>query len=302
MKTYVSILCLLSVFTATAGLSPIPGGSFLMGDAAGTSGSAPIHSVNVSPFLMESNLVTYAAWTNVYAWATKHGYSFGSPGSGKKTRTDNPVQSVSWYDAVKWCNARSEMEGLRPCYWLDTNKAMLYQSGNRDLVNACVDWTATGYRLPTEAEWEKSARGGLQGQRFPWGNTISQAQANYHSYAIGYPGWDLSKVQWNPVGQIGGNPGTSPVGSFRRNAYGLSDMAGNVEEWCWDWASSKYYGTFPMNGWPANPAGPATGTTRITRGGAWRDDVLSAPCWARTFRQPKYMADTVGFRCARRTP
>jgi formylglycine-generating enzyme required for sulfatase activity len=88
------------------------------------------------------------------------------------------VVVVDWYDVVKWCNARSEMEGRTPAYYTSAEQTTVYRSGQTDVDNAWVNWTA-GYRLPTEAESEKAARGGASGQRFPWGDTISWGQANY---------------------------------------------------------------------------------------------------------------------------
>ena len=127
--------------------------------------------------------------------------------------------------------------------------------------NNWVKW-CTGYRLPTEAEWEKAARGGLSGQRFPCGNMISESQANYYGDTNTYS-YDLGPNGYNAVGQIGGSSGTSPVGSFAANGYGLYDMAGNAYEWCWDW-----YGGY-SSGSQTDRRGPASGSDRVSRGGCW---------------------------------
>ena len=130
---------------------------------------------------------------------------------------------------VKWCNARSEKEGLAPCYHTDVARTAVYRTGRVDVTNDMVNWSANGYRLPTEAEWEKAARGGLVGRRFPWGDQITHSLANYSSDSI-YP-YDTSPTRgYHPDYQAGGAPYTSPVGNFAANGYGLYDMAGNVYE------------------------------------------------------------------------
>ena len=166
---------------APQGMVLIPAGSFLMGDTfnEGYSDERPLHSVYVSAFYMDRTEVTKALWDEVYGWAVIHGYTFDNAGSGKAL--DHPVHYVNWYDCVKWCNARSEKEGRVPAYYRDAAQTLVYRAGRVDVQNEWVKWNA-GYRLPTEAEWEKAARGGLSGKRFPWGDTISHSQANYYSY------------------------------------------------------------------------------------------------------------------------
>jgi formylglycine-generating enzyme len=235
----------------------IPAGSFTMGDTldGGMGDAVPVTNVYISAFYMDANLVSYSLWKNVYSYAINHGYSFAHAGSGKAN--NHPVFNVDWYDCVKWCNARSQQAGKTPVYYTDAGLTQIYTNGE---VAVYPNWSAKGYRLPTEAEWEKAARGGLSGQRFPWGNTISQSQANYESMKK-YP-YDLGPKGYNATYATGRFPFTSPVGSFAPNGYGLFDMAGNLWEWCWDWYATTYAGG-------ANPIGPSSGSARTMRGGSW---------------------------------
>ncbi|MCB1132201.1 MAG: SUMF1/EgtB/PvdO family nonheme iron enzyme, partial [Verrucomicrobiae bacterium] len=165
----------------------IPAGTFQMGDQSdplvGYSHELPVHSVYVSAFYMGRYEVTHQLWENVRAWALNRGYTDLLESTGWLSLSKGPgypVESIPWYEIVKWCNARSEMENRTPCYRVD---GVVYRTGWQDAVTC--NWNADGYRLPTEAEWEKAARGGLNGKNFPWGNTISQSQANYDSYWSG---------------------------------------------------------------------------------------------------------------------
>jgi formylglycine-generating enzyme required for sulfatase activity len=275
----------LSLLAIPPGMALIPAGSFTMGDTLdGESDAIPI-SVTVSAFYMDVNLVSYSQWQGVYNWATSHGYGFDYVGSRKAA--NNPVQTVDWYGTVKWSNARSEQAGLTPVYYTDADLTQVYRNGR---VAPYVNWGASGYRLPTEAEWEKAARGGLSGQRFPWGNTISERQANYYGNT-GYS-YDLGPNGYNATGLIGGSPYTSPVGWLAANGYGLYDMAGNVFEWCWDWNAFTYAGG-------SDPRGPASGNARVLRGGAWNSVASFARCALRYDDVPGYGNDGYGFRCAR---
>ena len=154
--------------------SLIAAGSFTMGDGLDGLSDAPVHSVNVSGFYMGKHEVSWSQWQEVRDWAVSNGYSdLSGVGSGKGA--DHPVQTVNWYDVVKWCNAASERAGLPPVYYAAQGGAV-YRTGE---LAPYIDYTQQGYRLPTEAEWEKAARGGSSGKRFPWGDLISHDNANY---------------------------------------------------------------------------------------------------------------------------
>ena len=259
--------------TVPADMALIPAGSFTMGNCMdpneGWEAELPLHTVNVSAFYMDKYDVTYALWQQIYNWATNHGYSFEWAGSGKAAV--HPVQTVDWFNCVKWCNARSEMEGRVPAYYTSAAQTTVYRTGEVHLDNSSVKWYS-GYRLPTEAEWEYAARGGLSGQRFPWGNTISESQANYFSTGTQNCTYDLSNTGFNPTFNDGVWPYTSPVNYFAPNRYGLYDMAGNVCQWCWDW-----YGGYDSDS-QTDPRGPTYLTGRVIRGGSWASDCMFGGC------------------------
>ncbi len=266
------------------GMAWIPAGSFSMGDSKGEGDTdeRPVHSVSVDGFYMDRTEVTKAQWDAVYSWAVTNGYSFNNAGSGKAP--NHPVQTVNWYDVVKWCNARSEMEGRTPCYTVSGSPYKIGQSA------PVCNFEANGYRLPTEAEWEKAARGGLHGKRFPWGDTITHNQANYNS-SSSYS-YDISPTRGYHPDYDEGSPYTSPVGRFSANGYGLYDMAGNVWEWCWDWYGSSYYASSPSS----NPKGSSSGAYRVLRGGGWSNNAGYCRSADRCRDDPADRNDSLGFR------
>ena len=246
------------------GMAPIPAGPFQMGDDR-VEYATPVHKVTVSVFAIDKWEVSIEFWESVRAWGNSRGYDLAAGGSfGAK----HPVHSVNWYNVVKWNNARSEKEGKVPAYYVDEAMTQVYRSEEKD--PAGVKWEA-GYRLPTEAEWEKAARGGREGDLYIWNNTnIIYLSANYND---------------------SGMARTTPIGSYNENGYGLYDMAGNVSEWCWDW-----YGEF-LNIAQNNPRGQVFGTERIQRGGGWENGQQKIQVASRSLDYPNKIQRYRGFRC-----
>ena len=278
---------------APAGMALIPAGPFVMGDtlndwlpAWGTNPEIPVHTNQLSAFYMDKFEVTKTLWDEVRLWANTNGYDLGTIGLGKAT--NHPVHSVTWYEVVKWCNARSERAGRVPAYYTSAAQTTVYRSGQTDVQNSWVKW-GSGYRLPTEAEWEKAARGGASGQRFPWGNTITHNNANYYS-SSSYA-YDISPTRGDhPSFQAGGYPYTSPVDYFAPNGYGLHDMAGNVWEWTWDWSGS--YSASPAT----DPRGPTLGMIRLIRGGGWYGTAIYCRAAGRDYIHPAHRFNNGGLR------
>ena len=219
-----------------AEMSYIPASSFEMGDHFGESQARelPVHTVTVDGCYMDKTEVTVRQFKAFLA-NSDYNWTGSWTSVDQYSPTDNhPMIYVNWYDAMAYC-----------------------------------EWA--GKRLPTEAEWEKAARGGLQGKRYSWGNQIDDTNANY-----------------------GNNVGTTTVaGSYPANGYGLYDVAGNVWEWCADWWQTDYYTSSPAN----NPLGPDTGSSRVLRGGRWYSSPYDLRVSNRDYYSPAFRRNLFGFRC-----
>jgi formylglycine-generating enzyme required for sulfatase activity len=231
-------------------------------------------------------------WTNVYAYATNRGYDFyyeGQQGQNGTPRSNYPVETVDWLDCLKWCNARSQQAGLIPCYYTDAGYTHVFTNDFAGFPSLAVyqSLSCNGYRLPTEAEWEKAARGGLNGRRFPWGNLISAGQAQYAACTNCDFGYDLGPNH-NPTGP-------SPASALDVNGYGLYDMVGNLTEWCWDVYATSYGQPTPIN--PTGPDGPST--VRVVRGGNWVNYAFLGRCAYRNYGDVLNANYIIGFRCVR---
>ncbi len=254
----------------------IPAGSFIMGDNQGISNEQPAHKVTLTNFMISKFDTTYSNWVKVYDWAIANGYSFTNEGSmgynAKGLKGSNPVVFVNWYDAVKWCNALSEMEKKTPVYYIDAKLSKVYRTGDTDVNIKNVKWDADGYMLPTEAQWEYACKASSTNEYF-WGSNPA----------------DSADFTWFKENSMNS---THETGTKNPNGWGLYDIIGNVWEWCFD-----AYGDYKAQD-EVQPAGPASGSVRIIRGGCFNSTTDDFRTAVRVPEDPTYSSRDTGFRVA----
>lgn len=250
-----------NVVTTSAGdeMILIPAGSFSMGSDSGDDDERPVHEVKIDAFLMDRFEVTQKMFARL---------EMSNPSHFKGD--DHPADNLTWVLAAQFCNIRSEAEGLEPCY---------------DAQTAECDYTKSGYRLPTEAEWEYACRAGTTSD---YGFGSDPRKAREHA-------WFVENARKK----------THPVGRKKPNPWGLYDMHGNVAEWCNDAYDAGYYAKSPAE----NPRGPADQEAEmyVVRGGSWDSSAARLRSSARGSDRPGFgdaclAPDTLGFRCVRRAP
>ena len=265
----------------TSGFVKVPGGWFVMGGIQLGKRVLPTSRVYVDPFLMQATEVIFGQWKEVWEWGQENGYPDLAPGHGKGD--NHPVVMIDRGDTLKWCNAASEKEGRKPCY---RKNGDVYRVGSSDGI--LCDWEADGFRLPTEAEWERAAKCGKT-RLYAWDGPADAHRANYMAWATSAEGAKHSEF-WQ-----GEAPHTAPVGSYPPNEWGLYDMVGNVQEKCWDWFSEDF-----LPDGLRNPTGPENGTLRSLRGGSWSDKEGWGSVVRRYSNQYKEVNNSTGFRIVTR--
>lgn len=269
-------------------LALIKPGAFAMGShPADTNrrGDETLHSVRITrPFYLGVMEVTQAEYQKVM----DHNPSWFAPKAGGEAAVRGfdtatfPVERVSWFDALAFCNALSERDAYEPHYRLDD-----VERKDKSIVRAKVTVLGgTGYRLPSEAEWEFACRAGTETPFHYGGESYGRsANAKGASVAGGYGG----EIKGQNLGRA------TRCGSYPPNAWGLWDMHGNVGEWCFDWYDNGYYAASPR----VNPTGPETGAQRVWRGGSWLLEERSCRAASRNWYPPEEAKEFLGFRVAR---
>lgn len=269
-------------------LVSITGGTF---NQKATIGTPDNFNHTLSDYTMAKYELTYELWYTVYQWAISNGYSFanagkeghdGIEGAAPTAAKYEPVTTLDWSDAIIWLNAYSYMSGLTPVY---TYESVMIKDSRDSNISVCYDatcdWTANGYRLPTEGEWQFAA---------------SNKGATPYNYASGATAYYNNSTETKKVAWYSSNSGgsTKPVGTTTNsNALTLWDMSGNVYEWCWD-RSGYYPGT------SIDYKGPTSGESRIFRGGGWAPNVSDLQIGARNFLNPYVgYSEYIGIRITR---
>lgn len=284
---------------------PLNTTGFLMGSNAVGGTAMPEHTVaSISAFAMAKYEVQYGDWLSVKTWATANGYTFANPGlqGDNGARTDqHPVTTVNWRDAIIWCNAASERQGLTPVYFtnagfstpLRISTATTSANGTAGSEDTpYVNWSANGFRLPTEAEWEYVARYN-DGATFMRGDAPSGWKDNNPANGL------VDAAENDPVAWYTTNStsATHVVGTALGNALGLFDMSGNAYEWVWDW-DGTYTSATPYT--DADSKGPTNGSGRLSRGGWWVGAATFLRASSRNVTSPWIAGATLGFRPVRR--
>ncbi|OGV60894.1 MAG: hypothetical protein A2498_08105 [Lentisphaerae bacterium RIFOXYC12_FULL_60_16] len=327
IQRIILFLAIITAFAAPAdppvplpGMVIIPAGTFEQGDSHNLAADArPIHAVDTDAFYMDRTEVTVEQAARVFDESLRRGWTT-LEGSNLISRT-NPARLLlitgPWPAMLSVSNNTITFSGnpAMPCAWITWHGALAYchyrtlleaetdptlESGIGIAGGSC-DFSRNGYRLPTEAEWEKAARGGLAGHHFPWTGNQSDPNADI----------DATKANYIDSGDPWDN-GPSPAGYFndtfapinRVNLYGLRDMAGNLWEWCWDWYDQYAYERYPVNDWPPNPTGPPLSpwTGKVMRGGSWFTIPDHLRCAYRSYLTPGMTTPFTGFRTVRPVP
>jgi len=268
-------------------LRPVRGRAFMMGSPKTEANRRPdedVHPVRITrTFLIGTHEVTQGRYELVMkrnpSWFSKTG---GDKAKSPADTSNYPVEQVTWFDALEFCNRLSKLDGHPPFYKLTDVKTT-----DDAITSATVEALGgAGYRLPTEAEWEYACRGGTD-SRFHYGRDSGGRSLNAKVF-IASSGYGSSTELFHPNR-------TTVVGTYPRNPFGLYDMHGNVGEWCADWYDKDYYANSPEN----DPPGPKTGTHRVLRGGTWLIADTSCRSASRAMHPPGEATYFTGFRVAR---